>query len=124
MRNLFRISAIGLVLFAFIATPLSHAQTNPASVTAPSVANTAWVVTASWSAGHIFYWAFWDNGHYQDTDGAYGTWTQNGSSLALLSAGGFIYRITLNGDSGSGSVYSQSSGAVAGTFTVQRVVPH
>ena len=113
--------AFGLVL-AFALTMTAFATTAQAAPKlAPSVAGTAWQVTASWS-DHSFLWLLGKNGRYMDSDGPTGTWTQDGASLTLKADAGFTYRVKLIGRAGRGTVYNNSDNSVAGTMTAKRLV--
>jgi hypothetical protein len=92
----------------------AHAQT------VKSISHTTWRVDTSWS-NHAFFWVFEDNGRYRDTDGPTGSWTQDGAAVTLKADAGFTYRVTLSGDSASGTVYNDSDNSTAGTFRAQRV---
>jgi len=94
----------------------------PGLAHAASVADTVWKVQASWSK-HIFYWAFWENGRYQDTDGAVGAWTQDGDTVTLNADAGFVYHVTLHGETASGDVWQTDINKKAGTFKAWHVVP-
>lgn len=110
---LLRAGALALML---IAPSAAHAQA-PARTADAQMCETIWQVTASWS-DHLFFWVFWRDGRYTDTDGPTGGWKVEGSQLTLVADSGFLYRATLTGEDASGTV-SQDAASV-GTFTAHR----
>lgn len=109
-----RAFALGLAI-SFTSAAQAQAPTRPAE--AVSLCETIWQVTASWS-DHQFYWVFWRDGRYTDTDGPTGGWTLESGRLTLTADSGFIYRATLAGEKASGTVYEGA--ASVGTFSAQR----
>jgi hypothetical protein len=109
-----RACALGLAI-SFVGAAQAQAPTPPAG--AASLCEIVWQVTASWS-DHQFYWVFWRDGRYTDTDGPTGGWNLEGGRLTLTADSGFTYRATLTGEKASGAVYEGA--ASVGTFTAQR----
>jgi hypothetical protein len=109
-----RACALGLAI-SFSCAAQAQAPTRPSE--AVSLCETIWQVTASWS-DHQFYWVFWRDGRYTDTDGPTGGWNLESGRLTLTADSGFIYRATLTGEKASGTVHEGA--ASVGTFTAQR----
>jgi len=112
-----RVVALALALGFGAISDRAQAQTARAEAVAESI----WRVTPSW--GGPFFWVFWDNGRYQDTDGPVGSFTQSSDTLTLNSDDGWTYRGTISGDTMSGVVFETASGVTGGTFTATRVRP-